>query len=468
MSDVRISELPAATLPLTGAELVPVVQSGVTKQTSVTTVGTGVTNVKRYGAVGDGVANDAAAIQAASTAVFNAGGGTVYFPRGTYKIESSVTVDRGVIFSGEGFGSAIVGSGAGVVFSNAQASSMNYAGAQNLRIYRSDASGVALDVSGAVADGTTRWFLNNVYLIRTDGKNGTGLRISGSWNITMTNVLISGWDIGMQINQNTGVAAALNSAAFVGGQIEGNNTGLDLNACLGINFIGTAIELNSTIGVDADAAYNLNFKGCYFEANGTADIRVGNSAACFSVVIDGNYFNTPAVSGLANSIIGANVTGLAVVNNRFERYTAEPISITGASVTGEARNNTKTTANTVGMVTLAAGCDRFSYVDADRTAKGIELTIASGAVTPTTDFHIVDTEGDAATDDLDTINNGVNGMVLRLQAANGARTVVLTEAGNIVCPGASVSLDNADDMVTLVYSESRGKWIVSAFSDNGA
>lgn len=38
MADVKISQLPAATTPLTGAELVPVVQSGVNKQTTTSDV----------------------------------------------------------------------------------------------------------------------------------------------------------------------------------------------------------------------------------------------------------------------------------------------------------------------------------------------------------------------------------------------------------------------------------------------
>ena len=79
MSNVRISELPAATLPLTGAELVPVVQSGVTKQTTAAAVGANAVNVKAYGAKGDGVTDDTAAIQAALNA-----SDTVVFSEGTY------------------------------------------------------------------------------------------------------------------------------------------------------------------------------------------------------------------------------------------------------------------------------------------------------------------------------------------------------------------------------------------------
>jgi len=95
MANTKISNLPAAA-SLTGSDLMPVVQSGVTKKGTFDQIpflqaGTGavartaqakmrdVVSVKDFGAVGDGVADDTAAIQAAINTGFN-----LVFPAGTY------------------------------------------------------------------------------------------------------------------------------------------------------------------------------------------------------------------------------------------------------------------------------------------------------------------------------------------------------------------------------------------------
>lgn len=61
-----------------------------------------------------------------------------------------------------------------------------------------------------------------------------------------------------------------------------------------------------------------------------------------------------------------------------------------------------------------------------------ELTISSGVVAVTQGHHIIDTEGDAASDDLDTISGGENGEILLILPANDARTVRIRNGiGNI-------------------------------------
>tara|TARA_R100001082_G_scaffold2385_1_gene2089 strand:+ start:1314 stop:4013 length:2700 start_codon:yes stop_codon:yes gene_type:complete len=95
-----------------------------------------------------------------------------------------------------------------------------------------------------------------------------------------------------------------------------------------------------------------------------------------------------------------------------------------------------------------------------------ELTIASGVITITGSYHTVDTESDAGTDNLDTINGGIAGNIVTLTAVNSARSVVLTESGNIKLGASTRTLDNLEDTITLVYNGSN--WLEIAFADNGA
>lgn len=81
-----------------------------------------------------------------------------------------------------------------------------------------------------------------------------------------------------------------------------------------------------------------------------------------------------------------------------------------------------------------------------------ELTIAGGVVTATQGFHTIDTQGDAASDDLDTISGVAAGEVAIFKPANDARTVVVKHGtGNILCPhGKDISLAEDDDHILVV------------------
>lgn len=99
---------------------------------------------------------------------------------------------------------------------------------------------------------------------------------------------------------------------------------------------------------------------------------------------------------------------------------------------------------------------------------GSNLTIASGSVTPTEGFHDLDTEGAAATDDLDTIvDTGISsGSLLLLRAVSSSRTVVLKDGtGNLILAG-DCTLDNRDDVILLMRTASG--WYEISRSDNGA
>lgn len=95
-----------------------------------------------------------------------------------------------------------------------------------------------------------------------------------------------------------------------------------------------------------------------------------------------------------------------------------------------------------------------------------ELTIATGVITVTSGAHTVDTQSDAASDDLDTISGGITGQILVLSAANSGRTVVCKDGtGNLKLAG-DMSLDSAEDTICLIYNGA--SWLEVSRSDNGA
>ena len=94
-----------------------------------------------------------------------------------------------------------------------------------------------------------------------------------------------------------------------------------------------------------------------------------------------------------------------------------------------------------------------------------ELTIASGAITVTGANHTVDTEADAGSDSLDTINGGGDGQILYLRQENSARDIIVTNAGNIVTPdGLSFNLRDTNNSTHMLYDTATSKWI--AYTNN--
>ena len=100
------------------------------------------------------------------------------------------------------------------------------------------------------------------------------------------------------------------------------------------------------------------------------------------------------------------------------------------------------------------------------------LTIASGAIVPTTAIAAVDTEAAASTDDLDTITatNHPSGRFFWIWASNSARTVVVKHsaspgAGQIsLNDGADFSIDDAKKSMLLRYN---GTYWVEVLRDWG-
>ena len=121
------------------------------------------------------------------------------------------------------------------------------------------------------------------------------------------------------------------------------------------------------------------------------------------------------------------------------------------------------------MVTIELEVEGKTYCDGGLTlGEDTELTISSGAITVTSSFHRVDTEGDAATDDLDTINGGKVGQILVLRSTNSTKdTTVKHATGNIYLKGATVfTFSHQYDTLVLLYEALSNRWIELSRSDN--
>jgi hypothetical protein len=97
-------------------------------------------------------------------------------------------------------------------------------------------------------------------------------------------------------------------------------------------------------------------------------------------------------------------------------------------------------------------------------ADSTELVIASGVITPTQNLHSVDTEGSAASDDVDTITVAGDvgeGFVLTLQVESDARTVVLKTgtggADNLDIGPSDITLDESYTTQSLIYDGANWK-----------
>lgn len=95
-------------------------------------------------------------------------------------------------------------------------------------------------------------------------------------------------------------------------------------------------------------------------------------------------------------------------------------------------------------------------------------TIASGAITipwiQSTAYVLVDTEGSAATDDLDTINGGFEGQMVIFSTVSDSRDVTFKDAtGNMYLNG-DFTMNNNEDTIMLVKNGIR--WVEVSRSDN--
>lgn len=343
------------------------------------------------------------------------------------------------------------------------------------------------------------------------------------------NVTISGNAVIAPFGRGIGVKADQSSVSVTGNTIKGLR-GADSTAAISffssplavagisLSICGNTIEDSILDGIFVDGAStgapiyeNINVSGNVLSNVTNRNILVRNADnvnVCNNVItggVDGilpqqGLVNVCVISGntikgVSNDAITSGTAqaslDLVIANNVIEAPTDRGITISAAMRNVDIHGNVIRASGGIGLALTTApsnvwrvhdnvtiGCNSsfslpasggYAWGNSWDPASGFsnrEVTIASGVITATLDWHWVDTEADAATDDLDTINGGVDGRIIVLYASNSSRDVVVKDAtGNLQLAG-DFTMTNTNDSITLHFRNSA--WVELSRSDNNA
>lgn len=448
-------------------------------------------NVMRYGAKGDGSTDDSTAIQAAITAAATKGS-HVYFPPTTtsYKINTALALSSGVHLVGAAHGVTIK---AGAAIRMVTATNVSNVGVHRITL---DADNLATHC--VRAEGTDGVTIEDCYITNwqygilclsapAHGSITKNVRILRNKFLTPANdtvypIQITGNDaasgdpvqrVWVEHNEIVG-----NQGAFVSGQ---NKTAdqIEIQNVYHFKICGNRLSYGGDLGIGIARASKwgtICHNSCsYMDTDG---IRVtGQNGTCYYVVVSDNVcFNNgldAAASGATNGGIQIVSSDSCVVSNNVCYDDQGPQKQDYGIVINAATNLTLPPTNMIannltGDVTLSGAWSLASSntIHPLRLPRGTTKTIASGVITVDRGYHRVDTEGAAATDDLDTINGGSDGQFLVLASVSNARDVVCKDnTGNMQLAG-DMTLANSQDTLTLFYNTALSKWVELSRSTN--
>ena len=361
MSIIKISQLPAATEPIAGSSVLPIVDGDNTTVKATLEQIRQFVSVKDYGAVGDGATDDTSAIQAALTA--NAGK-AVYFPPGSYAINAALSVSAGTVVYGDGgtatitqattstdaftfAGDNITLEGLKIVGPNTGTGSAARADARDNIVIKSCA--VQNWLYGIQLRGCKNWTVtgNRIWGGTYDGTSSSDIFIYGSVGapssrgVLTENFCLSNNDNGISIDTNSGDKDVLISNNVVYPlQSDGETPLADAN---NRRRYGIVVGYNGTVTTRAAVTGNIvrdvPYSGIYMNAATlpTGDVAiVGNNVArCgFGTLYPsdaslraGIYCNGGADSITGNVVVDCVTTGIKVAPSYTYSSTNQPRAV---------------------------------------------------------------------------------------------------------------------------------------------
>jgi hypothetical protein len=314
---------------------------------------------------------------------------------------------------------------------------------------------------------------NNVFLQGKD-VGGTARNLIG---INASDKLVLG-------NATTNITAAGNTfddlgivttADINGGTIDGVTIGGAVAGSISATTITAGQQLSLGTGI-VDYA-QMHISGA-FTSGGTSTVAAiirstGNliGASGDTTNLAGHNFSaaitTQAVAETIGDVAQVIIDEPAIVNSTATITNASSLLITGAPTEG---SNNYAILVDFGDVKVASG---------DLTVSGgflnlgtpTELTISGGDVTATSSYHIIDTESNASTDDLDNIFGGTDGDILILRSASSSRDTTIRDnsvsSGNIHLDGSTqFQMSNTLDKIMFIYDGLTSQWAELSRSNN--
>ncbi len=385
-------------------------------------------NVKDFGAVGDGVTDDTAAIQAAIDSAPD--GKTVFFPSGTYRATSQISIDtKGIRLVGDGLKRT------SIVFDDGA-----YSAFKTSVVTPQDGAFFAIEylgVGGTTNVSPTITLLeitnNSPYLTLTDcsfGYADTALKINAAYIIKISRCNISNVNRALYSDTTGTQADLLIDQCTFGTSTIGSDPVIDIiynSARISNSYFETESQSKLSLAVRT-GAQKVNLTDCVFENAG--GVLIENSV---DAVINSNYIKEAwdsstnrviDVEGGAHAVITGNriyalnstgvtaiyARGFANIVGNTIRSVEDGIDVLDANVTGnDVQANTSAleyaasgsgfaTGNRLtGSVTIPSGSGGAAFNDATMPETylnnymagnyGVTLTPASGSITLNSNYN---------------------------------------------------------------------------------
>lgn len=329
-------------------------------------------NVVDYGADPTGTNDSTTVIQSAINAV-PSGGGVVYFPAGTYKLSSALTVNSNTTLRGDGANTSVLSQTTGTA-NGLSATDIAYVTIRDLQI-KGPATGSGVGISFGLSVDTNMAYLDFTDLLVTSfGSHGISLRTpivskfervvcanngGDGFHLTSATTCTSCSFVSCFANANSAYGYNLANVSYsqlVGCASDANDNGYLLNTCQGVTLTGCGSEAQTVSNFILEAGNCNTIVGCWVRLNVTYGIHVTSGEVLASLV--GCLEDTASSatnfikvdSGCTASVINCqNITANSFASNTTTQITG------GNAAVGQAADGTAGDFNVNGTLNVSAG-----------------------------------------------------------------------------------------------------------------